>query len=67
MTDPKNLHRENEEVLGAAKEAIGQVSGDDKRAAEGRREQEHAQREDSLKDAVDTAIKDTSGTKTHAR
>jgi uncharacterized protein YjbJ (UPF0337 family) len=67
MTDPKKLHRENEEVLGAAKEAIGQVSGDEKRAAEGRREQEHAQRGDSLKDAVDTAIKDTSGTQTHAQ
>jgi uncharacterized protein YjbJ (UPF0337 family) len=67
MADAKNLRPENEEVLGAAKEAIGQVSGDKDRAAEGRREQEHAQRGQSLEDAVDTAIKDTSGTETHAR
>jgi uncharacterized protein YjbJ (UPF0337 family) len=67
MAAEKNLRPENEEVLGAAKEVIGQVSGDEDRAAEGRRQEEHAQRGQSLKDAVDTAIKDTSGTETTAR
>jgi uncharacterized protein YjbJ (UPF0337 family) len=67
MADPKNMRPENEEVLGAAKEVIGQVRGDDDRAAEGRRQEEHAQRGQSLKDAVDSSIKDTSGTRTSAR
>jgi uncharacterized protein YjbJ (UPF0337 family) len=60
----KNLSPQNEEALGAAKEVIGQVRGDAERAAEGRAQEEHAQRGQSLKDAVDAAIKDTSGTKT---
>jgi uncharacterized protein YjbJ (UPF0337 family) len=67
MADQKNLRPENEEVLGAAKEVIGQVRGDEERAAEGRRQEEHAQRGQSLKDSVDSAIKDTSGTDTTAR
>ena len=67
MADSKNLSPKNEEVLGAAKEVIGQVRGDEDRAAEGRQQEEHAQREMGLKDAVDTAIKDTSGTETSAR
>ena len=62
----RNLRPENEEVLGAAKEVIGQVRGDEDRAAEGRQQEEHAHRGESLKDAVDAAIKDTSGTKTSA-
>jgi uncharacterized protein YjbJ (UPF0337 family) len=66
MTE-KKLNPENEEVLGAAKEVIGQVRGDTERAAEGRAQEEDAQRGQSLKDAVDAAIKDTSGTSTTAR
>jgi uncharacterized protein YjbJ (UPF0337 family) len=63
MTE-KKLSPQNEEALGAAKEVIGQVRGDAERAAEGRAQEEHAQRGQSMKDTVDAAIKDTSGTKT---
>ncbi|HEY2834562.1 MAG TPA: hypothetical protein VGJ14_19235 [Sporichthyaceae bacterium] len=63
----KKLNPQNEEALGAAKEVIGQVRGDADRAAEGRAQEEHAQRGQSMKDTVDAAIKDTSGTESSGR
>jgi len=67
MSGSEKLNRQNEEVLGEAKEIIGQVTGDEDRAAEGRKQQRHAQRGESMKEAVDAAIVDTSGSKTSAR
>lgn len=67
MSGSEKLHKQNEEVLGEAKEFIGEVTGDEDRAAEGRQQQRHARRDESMKDAVDSAIVDTSGSETSAR
>jgi uncharacterized protein YjbJ (UPF0337 family) len=53
--------QDGEDVLALAKTVIGEVTGDEARAAEGRAEQERAQRGQTLKEAVDRAIVDTSG------
>jgi uncharacterized protein YjbJ (UPF0337 family) len=52
----------NEDV-GKAKEFIGEVTGDQARAAEGRAEREAAQGDKTLKESVDEAILGASGEK----
>jgi uncharacterized protein YjbJ (UPF0337 family) len=52
---------EKQETMGVAKEMIGEVNGNEERAAEGRAEQDEARRGESLKESVDRAIVDTSG------
>ena len=56
-------HQQKQEVLGKAKEFIGNVRGDEERAAEGRAQREEVQRNRSLKEAVDDAILGASGSK----
>jgi uncharacterized protein YjbJ (UPF0337 family) len=56
-----NSSKQHENDLAIAKQVIGEVTGDQKRAAEGRAEVEEAQRGQSLKESVDNAIVDTSG------
>lgn len=52
-----------EDVLAEAKEFIGEVRGDEQRAAEGRAEQEKAARELSLDEAVNKTMTETTGDK----
>ncbi len=60
--DPKG-----ENVLAEAKEFIGEVRGDTKRAAEGHKEQEEAAKDQTLAESVNQAMTETSGDETRAK
>ena len=56
-----------ENVLAEAKEFIGEVRGDEERAAEGHAEQEKAAREMTLDESVNKAMTETTGDKSKGK
>lgn len=56
-----------ENVLAEAKQFIGEVRGDEQRAAEGRAEAEKAARELTLDEAVNKTMTETTGDDTTAK